>query len=90
MEKAKQGGAYGIVVTKNLASPLADQADSCIEIVTNENKYRVASMSSRIAFFSIVDVLFLGLLKNDLQNRLKKLPLAKKKKNIKGDEILIR
>lgn len=90
MEKVKRGGAYTIVVTKNLASLLAKQANVCIEIVTNENKYRVASMSSRIAFFSIVDVLFLGILKNDLQNRLKKLPLAKKKKEFSGNDILIR
>lgn len=90
MEKVKRGGAYTIVVTKNLASPLAREADICIEIVTNESKYRVASMSSRIAFFSIVDVLFLGILKNDLQNRLKKLPLAKKKKEFSGNDILIR
>lgn len=90
MDKVKLGGAYTIVVTKNLASLLAKQANVCIEIVTNETKYRVASMSSRIAFFSIVDILFLGILKNDLQNRLKKLPLSKKKKDFSGNDILIR
>ena len=90
MQKAKNKGAYSIVITKNIASPLAQMADSCIEIITNETKYRVASMSSRIAFFSVVDVLFLGVLKNDLQDRLRKLPLAKKKNNIKGDDIIIR
>lgn len=89
-EKAKKRGVYQVVVTKNLASTLATMADLCIEIVTNETTYRVASMSSRIAFFSIVDIIFLGVLKNDLQNRLKKLPLSKKKKNIKGKDVLIR
>lgn len=90
MQQAKKGGVYTVVITKNLMSPLSSGADLCIEIVTNENKYRVASMSSRIAFFSIVDILFLGVLKNDLQDRLKKLPLAKKKKDIRGNDIWIR
>lgn len=90
MQQAKKGGVYTVVITKNLISPLSSEADLCIEIITNENKYRVASMSSRIAFFSIVDILFLGVLKNDLQNRLKKLPLAKKKKDIRGNDIWIR
>lgn len=90
MQQAKKGGVYTVVITKNLMSPLSSGADLCIEIVTNENKYRVASMSSRIAFFSIVDILFLGVLKNDLQDRLKKLPLAKKKKDIRGNDVWIR
>lgn len=90
MQQAKKGRVYTVVITKNLMSPLSSGADLCIEIVTNENKYRVASMSSRIAFFSIVDILFLGVLKNDLQDRLKKLPLAKKKKDIRGNDIWIR
>lgn len=89
-EKAKAGNAYQVVVTKNLTSSLAAMGSLCIEIISNETTYRVASMSSRIAFFSIVDVLFLGLLKNDLQNRLRKLPLSKKKQDLKGRDIMIR
>lgn len=80
MKKADRHGAETVVVTKNPASTLASMADICIEIVTNEPKYRAASMSSRIVFFSIVDVIFLGVLKNDLKTRLKKLPLDKKKR----------
>lgn len=69
--KAKQGGAKRIVITKNTHSTLRDMSDLCLTIVTNEPNYRVASMSSRIAFFSIVDVLFLGILKNNLNERLR-------------------
>lgn len=78
MKRARRHNAETVLVTKNTTSTLAELADMCIGIVTNEAKYRAASMSSRIVFFSIVDVLFLGVLKNDLKNRLKKLPLEKK------------
>lgn len=71
--KAKANRAKLIVITKNTQSTLGRLSDLCIEIVTNEPKYRAASMSSRIVFFSIVDVLYLGVLKKDLSNRLQKI-----------------
>ena len=69
--KAKAGGAKTIVITKNAHSTLKEMSDLCLTIVTNEPHDRIASMSSRIAFFSIVDVLFLGILKSDLHERLR-------------------
>lgn len=70
LKAAKERGAKTIVVTKNTESPQSKIADIVIEIISNETDLRTSAMSSRIVFFSIVDILFLGVIKKDLNNRL--------------------
>lgn len=70
-ENAKNRGSKVIAITKNLSSELCEYADVKIEIISNETICRTAAMSSRIAFFAIVDILFLGIIKKDLKHRLK-------------------
>lgn len=67
---AKENKAKVVVVTKNVSSPQSKLADIVIEIISNETELRTSAMSSRIVFFSIVDILFLGVIKKDLNNRL--------------------
>lgn len=70
LKAAKERGAKTIVITKNTESPQSKIADIVIEIISNETDLRTSAMSSRIVFFSIVDILFLGVIKKDLNNRL--------------------
>lgn len=70
LKAAKEKGAKTIVITKNTESPQSKIADIVIEIISNETDLRTSAMSSRIVFFSIVDILFLGVIKKDLNNRL--------------------
>lgn len=67
---AKENKAKVVVVTKNVSSPQSKLGDIVIEIISNETELRTSAMSSRIVFFSIVDILFLGVIKKDLNNRL--------------------
>lgn len=71
LQGAKDNHSKIITVTKNAESTIGSQSTICLQIVTNEPKHRAASMSSRIVFFSIVDILYLGVLKNDLKKRLR-------------------
>ena len=70
LKEAKEKKAQTIVITKNTESPQSKIADIVIEIISNETDLRTSAMSSRIVFFSIVDILFLGVIKKDLNNRL--------------------
>lgn len=70
-EIAKSNKAKIIVVTKNTMSEQSAIADKVISIISNETELRTAAMSSKIVFFSIVDILFLGIIKKDLKRRMK-------------------
>lgn len=70
LENVKRGGAKTVVITKNSNSSHGRLADVVIEIYSNETILRTAAMSSRIAFFSVVDILFLGVVKGNLEERL--------------------
>ncbi|RHR28159.1 MurR/RpiR family transcriptional regulator [Clostridium sp. AF19-22AC] len=71
LQNAKKNNAKIILVTKNVKSTMGKLAGLTLEIISNETIFRTAAMSSRIAFFSIVDILFLGIIKKDLKHRLK-------------------
>lgn len=71
ISNAKKNASKVVVITKNLNSTMGKMADIRLEIISNETICRTAAMSSRIAFFSIVDMLFLGIIKKDLKHRLR-------------------
>ena len=72
---ARKCGARTLVATKNVRSSLVGLADVCLEIVTEEQTFRAATMSSRIAFGALADALFLGVFKMDLPERQRRLTL---------------
>lgn len=73
LKNAKKRGAKVVAITKNINSSHGTLADVVIEIYSNETILRTAAMSSRIAFFSVVDILFLGVVKRELPERLAKI-----------------
>lgn len=73
LESAKENNSIIITVTNNVNSIAANLATVTLEIISKETLVRTAAMSSLIAFFSIVDILFLGIIKYDLKNRLGKI-----------------
>lgn len=72
LESARNNNSYVISVTKNANSSVGKLSNINLEITSNETLFRTSAMSSRIAFFSMVDILFLGIIKEDLSNRLDK------------------
>ncbi|WP_277422265.1 MurR/RpiR family transcriptional regulator [Brachyspira hampsonii] len=70
LKTAKENDAKVALITKNISSPQSEIADIVIEIISNETDLRTSAMSSRIVFFSIVDILFLGTIKKDINKRL--------------------
>lgn len=73
LESAKENKSIIITITKNINSVSANMANVNLEIISNETVFRTSAMSSLIAFFSIVNILFLGLIKKDLKVRLEKI-----------------
>lgn len=70
LKTAKENEAKVALITKNISSPQSEIADIVIEIISNETDLRTSAMSSRIVFFAIVDILFLGSIKKDINKRL--------------------
>lgn len=70
---AKSNNATLVTITKNINSESGKLSDMNLKIISNETLIRTAAMSSIMAFLSIVNVLFLGLIKKDLNNSLNKI-----------------
>lgn len=70
LESAREKNANIITVTKNVNSIAGQLSTTNLEIISNETLFRTSAMSSLIAFFSVVDILFLGLIKENLETRL--------------------
>lgn len=70
---AKSNNAKLVTITKNINSESAKISDINLKIISNETLIRTAAMSSIMAFLSIVNILFLGLIKEDLNNSLNKI-----------------
>jgi DNA-binding MurR/RpiR family transcriptional regulator len=63
MERAKKNGAFNIVITGNLNSPLTKQADITFLSVSDETRSEV--IASRVAQTTILDAIYVMLsLKN--------------------------
>lgn len=63
MTAAKQKGAKTIAVTKFGKSPLAQTADIVLPVPENEKELRVGAMNSRYGQLLLVDLLFMGMLR---------------------------
>ncbi|SKC36838.1 MurR/RpiR family transcriptional regulator [Maledivibacter halophilus] len=67
IEKANERGATTISITKYGKSPLSDIADINIYVAGGEQNIRVGAITSRIAQLTAIDVIFVGLAKNDFE-----------------------
>ncbi|MFT9497968.1 MurR/RpiR family transcriptional regulator [Anaerosolibacter sp.] len=65
MEMAKKKGAITIAITKYGKNPLSEIADINIQVAGMENNIRVGAITSRIAQLTAIDVLFVGVAKED-------------------------
>ncbi|MCT4566414.1 MAG: MurR/RpiR family transcriptional regulator [Maledivibacter sp.] len=68
MEISKQRGAKTISITKFGKSPISDLADIKIYTTEVEKTLRMGAIASRIAQLTIVDILFIGIVKNNFSN----------------------
>ncbi|MGL4911652.1 MAG: MurR/RpiR family transcriptional regulator [Romboutsia sp.] len=62
-----------IVITSNENSPIAKLSDVVLQVISEEGILRTSAMSSRITQLSIVDILFLGLLKEEYDSSIDKI-----------------
>ncbi|MGF7058505.1 MurR/RpiR family transcriptional regulator [Brassicibacter mesophilus] len=67
MKKAKDKGATTISITKYGKNPLSEISDINIGVAGNEQNIRVGAIASRIAQLTAIDVLFVGITKNDFE-----------------------
>jgi DNA-binding MurR/RpiR family transcriptional regulator len=65
MLKAKEKGARCISLTKYGSNPVAAVSDIRLQVSSVEKDLRVGAISSRIAQLTLVDILFVGVAKND-------------------------
>ncbi|GMQ60910.1 MurR/RpiR family transcriptional regulator [Vallitalea maricola] len=65
VQTAKSKGAKCIAVTKCGKSPLASIADMCLLLPNRENEIRIGAVQSRYAQLFIVDLLFVGVVKDN-------------------------
>ncbi len=68
MEISKQRGAKTISITKFGKNPISDLADIKIYTTEVEKTLRMGAIASRIAQLTIVDILFIGIVKNNFSN----------------------
>lgn len=54
----KEAGATVVAITRLGPSPIAAEADICINVAANESLFRSGAMSSRLAQLAIVDILY--------------------------------
>jgi DNA-binding MurR/RpiR family transcriptional regulator len=65
MEAAKKRGATTISITKYGKSPLGDLADINLYTASVEKSLRTGAIASRIAQLTIIDILFIGIARNN-------------------------
>jgi DNA-binding MurR/RpiR family transcriptional regulator len=68
MEISKQRGAKTISITRFGKNPISDLADIKIYTTEVERTLRMGAIASRIAQLTIVDILFIGIVKNNFSN----------------------
>lgn len=65
IKKAKEKGATTISITKYGKNPLSEISDINIQVAGTEQNVRVGAITSRIAQLIAIDVIFVGVAKND-------------------------
>ncbi|RDY29329.1 MurR/RpiR family transcriptional regulator [Romboutsia weinsteinii] len=66
-EALKENNTKIILITANEKSPLAKISDIVLTVVSDETFFRTSAMSSRITQLSIIDIMFLGLVKENYE-----------------------
>lgn len=66
-EILKERNVQIILITGNENSPLAKASDIVLAYISDETFFRTSAMSSRITQLSIIDIIFLGLVKENYQ-----------------------
>lgn len=65
LSKAKEKGAKCISITKYGSNPVSSIADIKLQVPSIEKDLRVGAISSRIAQLTLIDILFIGVAKNN-------------------------
>jgi len=65
LEKSKQRGAKTISITKYGNSPISELADIKLYTASVEKHLRTGAIASRIAQLTVVDIIFIGVARND-------------------------
>lgn len=65
LEKSKQGGAKTISITKYGNSPISGLADIKLYTASVEKHLRTGAIASRIAQLTVVDIIFIGVARNN-------------------------
>lgn len=68
MEKAKKQGAKTISVTKFNNNTVSKTVDYPLYIPSEEEDLRIGAMTSRLATLAVIDLLYLGLIKDDFNS----------------------
>ena len=67
MQFAKEQGAVTIAITQFRKSPLTRYADILLYIPTTERELRLGAIASRNASLIVTDLLYMGIVKNDIE-----------------------
>ena len=65
LSKAKEKGAKCISITKYGSNPISSIADIKLQVPSIEKDLRVGAISSRIAQLTLIDILFIGVAKDN-------------------------
>lgn len=79
---AKRKGITIISITKYIPNSLANFSDINLKIDANEETFRVSSITSRIAQLSVIDILFINLIKENYETYMKFINESKELVNI--------
>lgn len=73
VKMVKENSTKVIIITSNPNSKIAKLSDIVLQIISEEGLLRTTAMSSRIVQLSIIDILFLGLLKEEYDSSIDKI-----------------
>lgn len=65
MKRAKENGAKTIAITKFNNNSLSKIADYTLHIPSEEEELRIGAMTSRLSTLAVMDLLYLGIIKDD-------------------------